>query len=135
MCDRGPFVCVYLSAPAARPPAARYSGTLRYQSHRAAGDRGLRQTEHGIVPVHPHWSRSISAGSPGPPCTDESRPHQNCQSCHTADTGGDPLGLKTGALQEKRAGAQTRNFQSQDLKQKKVLMSVKALLQPFICNI
>lgn len=130
-------MCAYLSAPAARPPAARYSDTLRYQSRRAAGGRGPRQTEHGIVPVHPRWSCSISAGSPGPLCTDESRPHQKCQCCHTADTGGDPPGRKTGALPEKRDGPQTRNFESQDLKPKQFLMSVLDLIyrMPLIHNI
>lgn len=65
---------VYLSAPAARPPAAGYSGTSHHQSRPAAGDRVLRQRVDGSV-AGPRWFRSCPVWSPGPPCPDESRPH------------------------------------------------------------
>lgn len=87
--------CSYLSAPAARPPAARYSGTLRHQSRPAAGGR-------------------VSAASPGPPCAHESRPHQIC---HTTDTGGGPPGPRAAARPERRAAPQTRRLQPPDPKQ------------------
>ena len=95
------LLSVYLWAPAARPPAAGCSDTLHRRSRRGAAGAGCRQAAEGTA-GGPRWSRSSPVGSQGPSGPGESRPHQSCQSRHTAGGRDDPPGLKTGSLLEER---------------------------------
>lgn len=90
---------LYLKAPAAQPPAAGCTDTLRCQTPPAAGGAGCRRTAGGTA-GGPRRSPGPPAGSPRPSCPSGSTPHQSCWSRGMAGAPGDPLGLKTVSLQE-----------------------------------